>query len=86
MECQQVLYCGFPWDLNSYFIISMTGIDLEEDPAVENLDTAGNILQPQAKRTVVEFFKISLHDAGAVVVNAEVHFVSAVILRQVYKT
>ena len=33
-----------PGDLDGYFIIGMTGIDLEEDPSVEYFDAAGDVL------------------------------------------
>ena len=76
----------FPGYLQGYFVVSMTGVYLKEDPSFEYAYTAGNILQAQSKGAVIQFFKIGLYNTGTIVVQAKIHIVAAVILSKVYKT
>ena len=69
-----------PWYFYCYLIIGVAWVDLKKYAPVENFGAAGNVFQAQSKRTVIQFFKISLNNAGSIVMNTEIHFFTAYIL------
>lgn len=77
---------GFSGDFKGNLKVSVAGVDLKEDSALKHSDAAGDILESKAEGAVVELFKFGLNNAGAIVVNPEVHVVAVVVLGKVYET
>lgn len=72
-----------PWYFYCYLIIGVAWVDLKENAAVEYFGTAGDVFQTQPKRTVVQFFKICLHNTGSIMVDPKIHLFTAYILGEV---
>ncbi len=73
------------WYFNRYFIIGLRHIFFKINSAVEELETALNIFEPEAYIAFVEFLKITLGDPLSIMVHPDIQLGAAQVLRNVDK-